>query len=209
MTDKTMTLEQVRDVLRDEHPDDVIALSGRMADAIDAHLARQSEGVSDEYVREAAVAYMATDTVVKGWEPHVDDLRRMRAALTAVWHNRPTQEKAWDARGGSLWADREDWGVVIDALIEHRASSANRKNGNPESTSDARAEKCGELIGRITTAAKSMSSPSAERVRVPDGWKLVPIKMTEEMQRAGSGFNYIENAWNAVLDAAPEADHHV
>jgi hypothetical protein len=53
------------------------------------------------------------------------------------------------------------------------------------------------------------TAPPAERVRVPDGWRLVPIKPTEEMFRAANeaaGDLYLE--WSAMLSAAPEASSH-
>ena len=48
----------------------------------------------------------------------------------------------------------------------------------------------------------------ADRQRVPDGWKLVPVEPTAEMVRAigipGSGL-YEREVWAAMLAAAPEA----
>jgi hypothetical protein len=55
--------------------------------------------------------------------------------------------------GFDMWLDRESWGVIIDALIEHRGSATKRKAGNSESTSDMRADLCAELIGQIGTRA--------------------------------------------------------
>jgi hypothetical protein len=57
------------------------------------------------------------------------------------------------ARGFSIWFDRETWGVITDALIEHRASAQGRKDANAASTSDVRADLCAETIQRITAAA--------------------------------------------------------
>lgn len=51
-----------------------------------------------------------------------------------------------DRVGGSMWLDREDWGIVLDALIEHRASAEHRKAVNTESTSDVRVDTCVRLI---------------------------------------------------------------
>lgn len=58
----------------------------------------------------------------------------------------------WDARGGAIWLDREQWGVVIDALIEHHKHSTSRKAINPESTSDVRADECVRIIQTINAA---------------------------------------------------------
>jgi hypothetical protein len=43
----------------------------------------------------------------------------------------------------------EERGVIIDALIEHRASATQRKSTNPQSTSDERAAMCVDLIQRL------------------------------------------------------------
>lgn len=43
----------------------------------------------------------------------------------------------------------EERGVIIDALIEHRASASRRAEVNPESTSDLRVEMCDDLILRL------------------------------------------------------------
>lgn len=45
-----------------------------------------------------------------------------------------------------MWMSHETWGLVVDALIEHEASSRRRKDSNSESTSDMRAEACSRLI---------------------------------------------------------------
>jgi len=49
----------------------------------------------------------------------------------------------------------DDMGIIMDALIEHAASSRKRKGVNSESLSDERAERCDHLIlllGRAITA---------------------------------------------------------
>lgn len=58
----------------------------------------------------------------------------------------------WDRRGGSVWLDREEWGVVLDALIREAAHAAQRKAGNPASTSDVRADLCNAIIGKINAS---------------------------------------------------------
>ncbi len=45
--------------------------------------------------------------------------------------------------------DREEWGVIVDALIQHRAHADDRKRGNSESTSDVRASMCADIITRV------------------------------------------------------------
>lgn len=71
----------------------------------------------------------------------------------------------FDERGGALWLSREEWGVVTDALIEHRESAGVRKAANSESTSDDRATMCAALIGRIGAAARHLRP---ERSSVPE-----------------------------------------
>ncbi|MDE2427034.1 MAG: hypothetical protein KGO96_14135 [Elusimicrobia bacterium] len=66
--------------------------------AIDAHLARQSEGVSEEDVRRAWMAYTGRNRLGAAYEKDYEQMlpeerKAMRAALTAVWHNRPAREK--------------------------------------------------------------------------------------------------------------------
>lgn len=63
------------------------------------------------------------------------------------------------ARGFALWLDRETWGVVTDALIEHRVSSRARKVANVESTSDIRADLCADAIRQINDASADLDGP--------------------------------------------------
>lgn len=75
-----------------------------------------------------------------------------------------------DTRGATVWFSREDWGVVIDALIEHTASAQRRKAGNSESTSDVRVEACGRMIGALTSALADPAPLLA--ARTPDPQRL-------------------------------------
>lgn len=61
----------------------------------------------------------------------------------------PLTPSGWDMRGGSMYFDREEWGVIVDALIQHREHAKERKTVNSESTSNVRAEMCADLIRRI------------------------------------------------------------
>jgi hypothetical protein len=73
-----------------------------------------------------------------------------------------------DWRGGSFWFSREDWGVITDALIEHRESATRRKAANSESTSDERADTCVRLIETITRELRQApvaSNPELEALR--------------------------------------------
>jgi hypothetical protein len=60
------------------------------------------------------------------------------------------------ARGFAIWFDRETWGIITDALIEHRASAQGRKAANAASTSDVRAEMCAEAIAEINHAGRTL-----------------------------------------------------
>jgi hypothetical protein len=53
--------------------------------------------------------------------------------------------------------------------------------------------------------AQSLASPSAPRVGVPEGWKLVPVETTVEMRESWMEANCSADAeWAAMLAAAPE-----
>lgn len=68
----------------------------------------------------------------------------------------------WDKRGGAVWFDRDEWGLVTDALIDLRASAEARKKGNPESTSDVRAAMCVSMLTRLNTASMSTDGPCTD-----------------------------------------------
>jgi hypothetical protein len=56
-----------------------------------------------------------------------------------------------------------DWGIVIDALVEHRASAERRKAANSESTSDTRADACARMIAAIVADADAAYHRSRAR----------------------------------------------
>jgi hypothetical protein len=62
--------------------------------------------------------------------------------------------------------DVMDWGVVIDALVEHAASSRARKAVNSASTSDERAEICERMVkaarAEMDRRGASISPPAGE-----------------------------------------------
>lgn len=105
-----MTLEQVRDWHRfqwslneargtpwdgKEHEE--------MADAIDAHLSRQFDGVSEtEAFNAFRTAYYGAN---KSLAPDLEAFRRGFAALTAIWHNRPAQDQHPDDIAVDAFAD--------------------------------------------------------------------------------------------------------
>lgn len=63
--------------------------------------------------------------------------------------------------GFSIWFNREQWGAVIDGLMLERDRSIGRKKVNSESTSDARADMCAELVRAIGDASAA-SMPKGE-----------------------------------------------
>jgi len=68
-----------------------------------------------------------------------------------------------DDFGATVQLGREEWGVVIDALIEHQASASARKSGNSESTSDVRVDTCSGLISMIGSALSPVHAESEDR----------------------------------------------
>lgn len=97
-----------------------------------------------------------------------------RARLQSTWEvllaAAPAAQVAegWDKRGGPIWLDRNQWGVVVDALIEHKRSAELRKDTNPASTSDERADLCDALIAVINAAAAWPVSAAAPAVVVDE-----------------------------------------
>lgn len=90
-------------------------------------------------VREAANSIPVNATTTR----EVAAWNRLFDALAAV--EQPEQRLA----GFGLDLNREEWGVIIDALIEHRESAQLRKDVNSASTSDLRVGMCADLIARI------------------------------------------------------------
>jgi len=78
-------------------------------------------------------------------------IEQFRVALNAL----AVRREEWDLRGGTAYFNLDEAGVVIDALIEHRASAEKRKSTNSASASDERANMCASLIGRLSTLASA------------------------------------------------------
>ena len=57
-------------------------------------------------------------------------------------------------------------------------------------------QRCYEFIGSTTT-------PPAQPA-VPEGWKPVPVELTDEMRKATDHAESVDEAWKAILAAAPE-----
>lgn len=99
------------------------------------------------------------------WDsPQAQRVRKLRANYEALRARLEAQPVGvFDKRGGALWLDREQWGIVMDALIEHRDSATKRKGANEASNSDARAETCLDVIGMIgaACAAPAITPPPA------------------------------------------------
>lgn len=74
-----------------------------------------------------------------------------------------------DDFGATVQLGREEWGVVIDALIEHQASASGRKSVNSESTSDVRSGICSGLIGMLGDALSATpTAPASHTCQLPD-----------------------------------------
>jgi len=60
-------------------------------------------------------------------------------------------------------------------------------------------------------AENTLATLTAEPVRLPDGWQLVPIEPTDEMLAAGDkfmdGLSELGNAYSAMLEAAPKPEN--
>jgi hypothetical protein len=59
-------------------------------------------------------------------------------------------------RGFELFLTREQWGYVLDGLIEHVATLRKRKGINSESTADATVCEVETLIGTIGDKAEAL-----------------------------------------------------
>lgn len=61
----------------------------------------------------------------------------------------------------------------------------------------------------LKIALAALAAPPAPVLRVPDGWKLVPIEPTEDMLAAAKEWfgltTTAEGVYEKMLDAAPEA----
>ena len=199
----TMTLEQVRYEISALNAGGSYVPHGSLskwADAIDAHLARQSEGVSDEDV--------ATAARIAFGDPSDLDFDSMRAALTAVLHNRPAQEKT-EPVGSSIATDDD---------VERVAKAAGWDNRRYMTPADY-AIWCARMREFVRFAA-----PPAERVGVPDGWRVMRCTGSfpgdsdcwEIYDPSGSGgvitpSDVPEATVRGLLDAlsaAPEASSH-
>ena len=84
--------------------------------------------------------------------------------------------------------------------------------GDVPAVMDAAADWIEHLQAKSEAAEKERDATNAVAVSIPEGWKLVPIKPTIEMLRAGhsewiesAGANPCFNVYRAMLAAAPEA----
>lgn len=122
-----------------------------------AHFARQSEGVSEEDVANARDAYVAA------CDDCYPSLHGMRAALTAVWHNRPAQEKAEPV--AEPVAE-----VYAYPIYRHFAGGRAQDTGLRQVGIRFLKTKTAPAGTILYTAPPA---PPAERVRVPEGWQPI------------------------------------
>lgn len=60
---------------------------------------------------------------------------------------------------------------------------------------------------RRFSAMAERIAPIDSPVKVPDGWKLVPVELTKNMEHMAKyvgGIHNVKKAWDAMLAAAPE-----
>jgi hypothetical protein len=65
------------------------------------------------------------------------------------------QQAKFDERGGSLWFSREQWGVIIDALIAEREAALRRKADAPDGMTDLRADIAERTLWTIDLAGRA------------------------------------------------------
>jgi len=51
---------------------------------------------------------------------------------------------------------------------------------------------------------RSHPTPPAAQPAVPEGWKLAPVELTDEMRKATDHAESVDEAWKSMLAAAPE-----
>ena len=95
----------------------------------------------------------------------------------------------------------EDW----DSIWKYRVFAEDHIKDFTQAYADV-----GEPVGAITVTPLYALPGAQNGASVPDGWKLVPIVSTDEMDNAGSDHcdGYLSTAqavWDAMLAAAPEA----
>lgn len=130
-------------------------------------------------------------------------LRRARAAL---------------AHDEQAYAESDLYAIAekIKALALHPVTSEEYDAGYIAARNDAFA-----IVQELIDNSLHLTAPSPEQASVPDGWKLVPIKPTEAMCRAGEssagaskkenwidGFYTPENVeliWRDMLAASPRS----
>lgn len=186
------------------------ALKVMRAEINAANAIRQSEGVSDEDVQRALDSWYDLEDGIHG-----EELReRMRAALTAVWHDQPAQDQLYRHACDAV----EEWkhrALEAEESVERMTDAMNdvcgpTSMGEPVLPAQEKAEPVATRFRRKSGHQTDMqwsivggteafryfgndgdyeaellyTAPPAERVRVPDGWKLVPVEPTQEMIKA-------------------------
>lgn len=181
-----------------------------IADHHARELSRQSEGVSESVVFNACESFMAASGHTVACAPD-----HMRAALTAGRRNRPAQEKAEPADGvmhARIGCDSDtEWFVELVHCL-HTVRTA------PTFPTREKAE------AYLRGIELWLPTPHAERVRVPDGWRVMRCTGSfpgdsdcwEIYDPSGSGgvitpSDVPEATVRGLLDAlsaAPEASSH-
>jgi hypothetical protein len=84
----------------------------------------------------------------------------------------PIVQGQMDARGGLIWFSREQWGVILDALIDRSASDA-RKAQSPDRMTDLRSDLCIRIIQTINSAEHAQPIPYESRLRTNEGADVI------------------------------------
>ena len=202
-----MTLEQVRYEISALNAGGSYVPHGSLskwADAIDAHLARQSEGVSDELPDDirvpldevrADLGYLFGRVAADGsfMQAAMDSARlkldKVSAALTAVWHNRPAQEKAEPVA--------KCVGVIEE--IDEDTNSVLVEWSGPIS--------CGDNLYTATPAERVRVPADAEAVSACLGDDAAAMLETNAEDERALNMQRAAQIIDAMISAAPEADH--
>ena len=72
-----------------------------------------------------------------------------------------------NVRGFNLWLTREQWGFVIDGLIEHAATLRKRKGINSESTADDTLTQVEDTIRAIGDVADAFTDTRTANQHTP------------------------------------------
>lgn len=178
------------------------------AKMISATLSQQAEWPSDADARSVLIDWFGPAN------PYTNrEVERMRAALQSVRPPAKPDADPWESR--ELGADERYVGVVPNSTPDavavpdtpryrewrHLREHGVWSNGVPDWAKDH-----GGRMNDYRAACSVIEELAHRHARqVPDGWALVPIQMTEEMDRAGWPADTAQEGWERAIKAAPPA----